>query len=116
VSRVLVLTSDTGAGHRSVSNALIEAARGRPEYGLELVDVDPYLPLPALPGGNAPAEPPTPFDGIARLYGPMIVKAPWLWGMTWYGTNNHVALQGYLHTLGEIVVGRVMRAAQRIGA
>jgi UDP-N-acetylglucosamine:LPS N-acetylglucosamine transferase len=112
----LLLTSDTGAGHRSVANALIEAAAAQPEYGLEFVDVDPFLPLPALPNGSAPAEPPTPFDGIAPLYGPMIVKAPWLWGVTWYATNNGVALQGYLKTLGEIVVGRVMRAARRIDA
>ena len=38
--RVLVLTSDTGAGHRSVSNALVAAARARGD-DLELVDIDP---------------------------------------------------------------------------
>jgi UDP-N-acetylglucosamine:LPS N-acetylglucosamine transferase len=116
VRRILVLTSDTGAGHRSVSNALVEAARARPDYGLELVDLDPYLPLPRLPGSDAPAEAPSPFDRIALLYGPMIVHAPWLWGVTWYGTNNDLALQAYLNTLGEIVAGRIMRAVQRLDA
>src|SRR4051794_9714064 len=116
VCRVLVLTSDTGAGHRSVSNALIEAARAQPDYGLAFVDVDPYLPLPQLPGSDAPAEMGSPFDRIALLYGPIIVKTPWLWGALWYGTNNHLTLQGYLRTLGEIVAGRIMRAAQRIEA
>jgi processive 1,2-diacylglycerol beta-glucosyltransferase len=116
VRRVLVLTSDTGAGHRSVSNALIEEARLRPGAGIELIDIDPYLPLPALPVSDAPAEPPTPFDRLAPLYNPMIVKAPWLWGAIWYGTNNGLALGAYLRTLGEIVVRRIARAAERIEA
>ena len=100
--RVLVLTSDTGAGHRSVSNALVAAARARGD-DLELVDIDPYLPLPTLPGSDLPAEPPTPFDRIAPLYGPMIVRAPWLWGLTWHVTNNDLGLAVYLNSLGNVV-------------
>jgi 1,2-diacylglycerol 3-beta-galactosyltransferase len=93
----------------------VAAARARSD-DLELVDIDPYLPLPKLPGSDLPAEPPTPFDKIAPLYGPIIVKAPWLWGLTWHGTNNALGLAIYLNSLGNIVAGRIARAVERIDA
>ena len=112
--RVLVLTSDTGAGHRSVSNALIAQAKRRDGARLELVDLDPFLPLPAATGG--PAEAGSVIDRLVPLYGPVIVRAPWLWGLAFYATNNAAMHQVYLSTFGLTVARRIAEAVQRIGA
>jgi UDP-N-acetylglucosamine:LPS N-acetylglucosamine transferase len=119
--RVLILTSDTGAGHRSVSNALIEAARQRPEAGLALADLDPFRPLPPAPGGARGAEPApgsgrSLIDQVVGLYGPIIVHAPWLWGLIFRTANNDVMLGAYLSTFGSVVLERVVAAAQRMEA
>jgi 1,2-diacylglycerol 3-beta-galactosyltransferase len=114
--RVLVLTSDTGAGHRSVSNALIAEARLRPERGLDLVDADPFTPLPPYPEADGPSYPPSVMDRIAPLYGPMIVHTPWLWGLTFKVADNDLGLAAYLAAVGGALTDRLVAAIQRSGA
>ncbi len=114
--RVIVLTSDTGAGHRSVSSALIDEARCRPETRLELVDVDPFRPLPSLPGSDAPPEPLSFIDRIVPLYGPVIVRTPWLWALGFHLANNEPTLQAYLAVFGAVLSERIALAVQRTSA
>ncbi|MBI3971275.1 MAG: hypothetical protein HY332_08290 [Chloroflexi bacterium] len=112
---VLVLTSDTGAGHRSVSNALIEGARERDDVGLALTDCDPFGQA-AQDGSSAPPSTGSMIDRIVSLYGPVIVRAPWLWGWGFRLANNPLALQAYLATFGPVEVERIARAIKARGA
>ncbi len=73
---ILVLFSDTGGGHRSASEAIIEALGL--EFGdsvtTEMVDFfKEYAPIP--------------FNKMPELY-PQMVKAPQLWGAGFYATDG----------------------------
>ncbi len=73
---VLILFSDTGGGHRSASEAIIEALGL--EFGesvtTEMVDFfKEYAPMP--------------FNKMPDLY-PQLVKAPQLWGAGFYATDG----------------------------
>jgi 1,2-diacylglycerol 3-beta-galactosyltransferase len=73
---VLVLFSDTGGGHRSASEAIIEALNL--EFGdavtTEMVDFfKEYAPIP--------------FNKMPEIY-PQLVKAPRLWGAGFYATDG----------------------------
>src|SRR5919198_2776271 len=98
--RVLVLPSDTGAGHRSVSGALVEAAHARPGGLLELVEIDPLAPLPPALRRRRTAESPSLFDRAIRLYGAATVHVPWLWGWGFHAADNDLGLAAYLALAG----------------
>lgn len=113
-NRVLVLTSDTGSGHRSVSRALVAGASGAPDRGIELIEFEPLVsgdPLLAQErsgGGVRPAL----MDRVVGLYGAVIVRAPWAWGLAF-----HLAalpgMRSIYHALhGRTVTSRI-RAAIR---
>lgn len=73
---ILVLFSDTGGGHRSASEAIIEALGL--EFGdsitTEMVDFfKEYAPIP--------------FNKMPEIY-PQLVKAPQLWGASFYATDG----------------------------
>ena len=76
---VLLLYSETGGGHRSAAEAIIEALEA--EYGesvtSEMVDIfKDYAPLP--------------FNRMPELY-PYMVKVPRLWGLGFKATNTRTA-------------------------
>lgn len=110
-TRVLVLTSDTGSGHRSVSRALVAGASDVPERALELIEFDPLVSndpvLSRERGANAVRS--SVFDRIVGLYGPLIVRAPWAWGLAF----RVAALPG-MASLYHAVYGSTV--ASRIGA
>ncbi len=73
---ILVLFSDTGGGHRSASEAIIEALSL--EFGdsvtTEMIDFfKEYAPIP--------------FNKMPEIY-PQLVKAPQLWGASFYATDG----------------------------
>ena len=113
-TRVLVLTSDTGSGHRSVSRALVAGASGAPERGIELIEFDPLVsgdPLLAQERGTVGVRPAL-MDRVVGLYGAVIVRAPWAWGLAF-----HLAalpgMRSIYHALhGRTVTSRI-RAAIR---
>lgn len=113
-NRVLVLTSDTGSGHRSVSRALVAGASGAPDRGIELIEFDPLVsgdPLLAQErsgGGVRPAL----MDRVVGLYGAVIVRAPWTWGLAFHlaGLPGMRSIYHALH--GRTVTSRI-RAAIR---
>src|SRR3954468_17649009 len=108
--RVLLLTSDTGGGHRSVAEALRAGAAERQEWQVELVVVDPFRPLPValrtrggavLPDGSGA------YDRLVKLYGPLIIRAPWLWGWLFHMADNRAMLALYLAWFGPYVLRRI---------
>jgi len=62
---VLILTSDVGGGHRSVTLALAEALEPF-HFGISIVDV--------IAQGL-----PSPLNRIGGLYGPLVNRAPLIW-------------------------------------
>ncbi len=110
-TRVLVLTSDTGSGHRSVSRALVAGASDAPERALELIEFDPLVSRdPVLSrerGANAVHS--SVFDRLVGLYGPMIVRVPRAWGLAF----RFAALPG-MDSKYHAVYGRTV--ASRIGS
>jgi 1,2-diacylglycerol 3-beta-galactosyltransferase len=86
---LLFLTADTGGGHRNAAEAVARA-----------LDV-------AYPGRFAPAFcDPLGGPGSARLlrwvtglYGPVIRRAPWLWGAVYYACDSRVAMGALRRTL-----------------
>ncbi|TDC79591.1 glycosyltransferase [Actinomadura sp. 7K507] len=76
-ARVLLLTADTGGGHRASTEALREELAHR--YGAQVTSVA----LDPLTGPAAPR----PVAGIARLYGPLVRHAPFVWGPLFHGTD-----------------------------
>lgn len=114
--RILILTSDTGAGHRSVSNALAAAALDAPERGLDTVQVDPLAPLPSeLRHPEAP-EDVSLLDRIVPLYGPIIVRFPWLWGWAFRSADSEFASAAYRKVFSGPMVQRIMQAIVQVDA
>lgn len=72
-TRVFIAMSDTGGGHRAISNA-ITGAIGR-LYGVEVeTTISDVFAL-----GR-----PTIFDDATRLYNPVLRHAPWLYGLVYH--------------------------------
>ncbi len=93
-ARVLLLTADTGGGHRAGMEALREEFAHR--YGEHVTSVA----LDPLTGPAAPSL----VSKIARLYGPLVRHAPCLWGVLFYGTDV-----GPIRRLMSALVTRALR-------
>jgi 1,2-diacylglycerol 3-beta-galactosyltransferase len=87
--RVLILTADTGGGHRAVATALAEALeRGRPgEFAVTRHD-----PLAA--------------SRLLAGYGPLVRWAPWVWGALYHATDSRAGVA----LLRRLVLGPVRRS------
>jgi 1,2-diacylglycerol 3-beta-galactosyltransferase len=72
-TRVLLLTADTGGGHRASAEALCEAFDD--DWGGTVFD--------PLTGPTAPRI----LMRLARMYGPLVRHAPWLWGLLFHATD-----------------------------
>lgn len=73
--RILLLTSASGAGHNSVAQTLSRALSAKYGESVEVKLMDPFR------GPDARSR-------MVRLYGPTIVRAPWLWGAVYHATNS----------------------------
>jgi 1,2-diacylglycerol 3-beta-galactosyltransferase len=63
--RIIILTADTGGGHRSVSESLTEAFDEIGQHNVVMVDLFKYVPWP--------------FNHVPKLYLPMVNRARWFW-------------------------------------
>ncbi len=97
---VLFLFSDTGAGHRRAAEAVIEALATRHPGSYHTALCDP------LTGPSAAR----PLRWLARLYGPAVRLAPWLWGAAYYVSNSRPAMSLLWRTAFAPAAG-VVRAA-----
>jgi UDP-N-acetylglucosamine:LPS N-acetylglucosamine transferase len=124
--RVIVLTSDTGAGHRSASRALVAGTTASPERGLELIELDPYrgddpfwtdmcatdAVRAEVRGGAGSGL----ADRAVTWYGPVIRQVPWLWGAAFRGAAMPGAALAYHLAYGRKVAARIHRAVDLSGA
>jgi 1,2-diacylglycerol 3-beta-galactosyltransferase len=92
---IVILTADTGGGHRSVSEALVEAFKEAGQSDVETIDVFKYVPWP--------------FSQIPRMYLPTINRASLLWGASYGYFNNKVIGNLYLRILIDPLSQRGMR-------
>ena len=97
--RVLIVMSDTGGGHRSISLALEEA----------LVRLVPERVEPRIVDLFA-LEQPTVFDRIPRLYSPMIRYVPWLYGRVFHFANYPLVY----HTIRARAAGSLLPKVRRL--
>jgi 1,2-diacylglycerol 3-beta-galactosyltransferase len=77
---VLFLLSDTGGGHRRAAEAVMSALTARHPGAFLPVVCDPLAD-----GGWL-------LRRLAALYGPVIRRAPWVWGAAWYLSNSRPAM------------------------
>lgn len=100
---ILLLTADTGGGHRAAAEALRQELDRR--YGGRLVAVtcDP------LTGAHA--------NRIVRWvclrYGPLVRTAPWLWSVLFHGTNNPVTVAVMRRLLARFASAPIAEALAR---
>jgi len=95
---LLFLIADTGGGHRAAATAVSHyLGRAHPgEFDVEIVD--PFASAsPRLLGRTA------------GLYGPLIQRAPWLWGGMFHATNSRPMVRA-----AELVLRSVDPAIERL--
>ncbi len=69
---IVILTADTGGGHRSVSEALNEALHDAGQTNVTIVDLFRYFSWP--------------ISQVPKLYLPTVNNAPWLWSFGYHLT------------------------------
>jgi len=98
---LLFLISDTGGGHRGAARAVGEALDRRYPGRFAPVLCDP-LRGPAVPW---------PLRLIAGWYGPVIRRAPWLWGAAYHACDSRAGMWLLERTLLRLAIGPVAAAA-----
>lgn len=84
--------SDTGGGHRSVSRAL--------EQGFALIGDETGRAFDVRIVDLLKSDRPSPGDRITYLYGWLIRRAPWVYGLIYHGTNRKVVIRSVVRLLG----------------
>jgi 1,2-diacylglycerol 3-beta-galactosyltransferase len=79
---VLFLMADTGGGHRNAARAVGES--------LELAYPGRFAPVLCDPLGGPGSS--RLLRWVTGLYGPVVRRAPWLWGAAYYATNLRPAM------------------------
>jgi 1,2-diacylglycerol 3-beta-galactosyltransferase len=79
---ILLLTADTGGGHRAAAEALQQALESRHPGRLVAVTCDP------LTGADANRV----LGWFCLRYGPLVRVTPWLWSLLFHATNTPVSL------------------------
>jgi 1,2-diacylglycerol 3-beta-galactosyltransferase len=75
--RILLAMSDTGGGHRAVSNAIAGALKRLYGSNVEVIISDVFALGPR-----------TLFEAGTRLYSPVLRHAPWLYGLVYHWSDN----------------------------
>jgi 1,2-diacylglycerol 3-beta-galactosyltransferase len=86
---LLFLVADTGGGHRRAAQAVGEA--------LELAYPGRFAPVLCDPLGGPGAA--RALRWVTGLYGPVVRRAPWLWGAAYYASNSRPAVAILRQTL-----------------
>lgn len=101
-SRILILMSDTGGGHRASAQALQAAfaARYPGRFQVEIVDLwTDYTPWP--------------INRMPRMYSPVVARALWLWKLLWFIFENertHSAVLRLVYLLCRNELRKVLQA------
>src|SRR6185437_4583912 len=99
---LLFLIADTGGGHRSAARAVTEALDRQHPGRFAPVLCDPL-------GGPGSA---WPLRVVTGWYGPLIRRAPWLWGAAYHACDSRAAMWLLARTLLRPVSSPVMAAAR----
>lgn len=101
---LLFLIADTGGGHRaSATSVARQLGQSRPG-DFEVHIVDPFTAVsPRLIGRGA------------DLYGPLIQRAPRLWGLLYHATNSRLAVSAMLRSALRPVGPGIARLVDRMG-
>ncbi|MCA1554527.1 MAG: hypothetical protein LC737_09125, partial [Chloroflexi bacterium] len=83
--RIVILTADTGGGHRSVAEALTEAFHEIGQTNVDVVDVFQYVPWP--------------FRDMPKWYMPTINRASLLWKLIYLFFGGRIRGGFYLRSL-----------------
>jgi 1,2-diacylglycerol 3-beta-galactosyltransferase len=96
--RVLILTCDSGGGHRSVADAIHAALVHQfpGQYRVRLADI--------MADGF-----PFPLNAAGRLYGPVVNQLPRTWGLVWHVTNGRSRSSAILRIVSPLAFGRLAR-------
>jgi 1,2-diacylglycerol 3-beta-galactosyltransferase len=100
---ILLLTADTGGGHRAAAQAVQQALVSRHPGRLVAVTCDPLTGADASPL-------------VARVclsYGPLVRAAPWLWAILFHATNTPMSLWILQRLLGRFVAAPIATAVAR---
>lgn len=93
---VLILTCDSGGGHRSVADAILDALDQQfpGKYHVHLADImaDGFL---------------FPLNAAGRLYGPVVNQLPRTWGLLWHMTNGRRRSSMVLRLVSPLAFGRL---------
>ena len=84
-SRILILMSATGGGHRASAQALQAAFAARYPDRFQVDVVDPWTDYT-----------PWPINRIPRTYSPIVARALWFWKLLWLVFENERALSAVL--------------------
>ncbi len=84
-SRILILMSDTGGGHRASAQALQAAFAARYPGRFQVEIVDPWTDYT-----------PWPINRMPRMYSPIIARALWFWKLLWFVFENERPLAAAL--------------------
>ena len=101
--RLLVLFSDTGGGHRSAARAVIQALEEAYPGRFASVLCDPLRG----PGSSRLLR------WVARLYGPSIRWAPWMWGVAYHCSDSRIAMGLLRRTLLALATRPVAQVVAR---
>ena len=97
--RLLFVYADTGAGHLATAQAVASQVKAQWPTDVEVVMFDPtdarFLHL---------------MRRVPRLYGPIVRRVPWLWGLL-FGRSDSVFGAWLLGRIGSLVFRRTLRQA-----
>lgn len=97
MSKILILFSDTGGGHRAAAEAIREAIQTQHGTRHEIILADGIVRA-AMP----------PFNLIPKLYFPTTQYSPWGWDRMFRLTNSRAGMY-LLTTLTDLIAGRGLR-------
>ncbi|MEV0716890.1 hypothetical protein AB0H87_19990, partial [Asanoa sp. NPDC050611] len=100
---ILLLTADTGGGHRAAAEAIRQAVHCRYPDELATVTCDP------LTGAEANRI----VGWVCRRYGPLVRAAPWLWSVLFHATNARPLRRVLQCLLRHFVSGPIAAAVAR---
>ncbi len=96
--RLLILTCDSGGGHRSVADAIVGALEHlfAGMYQVELADImaDGFV---------------WPLRVAGRMYGPVVNRLPRAWGLLWHVTNGRRRSPLILRMVSPLAANRIRR-------
>lgn len=95
MTTILLMMSDTGGGHRAVCRSLVEAFE----------TIDPAIEAPIVDLFALGARRRL-VDRLIRSYGPLVRRAPWLYGLVYHATDRRAVFDAIANAADAVLVRR----------